>query len=302
MEQHYFLKHFQFFGLHYLTSKDISKNWCNIHPKYWLYFAFLVLILTASFIGQMLYTPLAKDNESERTASQKSIRALMISILFSTGIITLFQSIISTKEAETILFNLNKVADLSWSEAFFKIQYSKFQKHFKIKFFGLLLVFFVPLGIAAAMDATTNRLKDVVEKPIFTFLPITLIKMFTIKFVFYVDLINFHLVAIENILKRPYTPILQPTHILENSAKLQRNIRDNLIKRLTVASKLYGIIWECTELANYCFGWSFVLILLFVGCSLISQGYFTFIFVITNASIYNFAGKLSIGKFFRCNS
>lgn len=150
-----FLNFYRVCGLSFAFNEASSK-WRRVHTKGWTFFAFRVSYLTVFFFGQMIYMPLAENKDSEKTALQKSIATLIFFLLFFfSGIATLFQSILCVEDDKVILENFKKIAELLWNRAYSKIEYAKFKKQFKIKIFGNLLVFYVLLFLASAMDLSS---------------------------------------------------------------------------------------------------------------------------------------------------
>lgn len=119
--------------------------------------------------------------------------------------------------------------------------------------------------------------------------------MASIKFNYYGDLVNFHLEAILNILDRPYVQMIEIVNILDNfnvnkKYKTVKSKNDKLVEKISVAKQMYGLVWECTDLVNDCFGWSLLMIFILVSIGLTVGGYLAFVLLQIEAPMFMFSG------------
>lgn len=290
-----FFTFFQVCGLQYFSAQELWSK--KVHPKFKIYFIVLVFLIIATFLGQMLTGSEVIEDDSTKRAVSQNVSDIPNFGLYLTSFIIILQSLIKTSKNKEIFQNFDKIAELSRQKVFYAIDYKSFKKQFMNKLFGLSIVFIVPLFFGSYMDYTKVHING--AAPFFRILPTLVVELVSIKFMFYADLINFHLKAIGYILTQPKDQIIKLSDIFDrfNVQKLRNSC--NFVERITVAKKIYGLIWECTELVNECMGPTVLMIFILTTVGLISVTYFIFVLIQQQCPIVMFSGKTYILTF--CN-
>ena len=289
-----FITFFQIFGLQYFSATKKSSQ--RIRAKYWFSFLLFNALNIASFVLQLLANKPVNNADSSKSAVKKTLDTITFYALFCTASTVLIQSFIKTPKNKNILENFELIADISaMNRVLHRIEYKKFRTQFTFKLVGILIMFFMPLTMLIITDALKLRKRQGSANTSFILLPIVLSKFASIKFMFYADLINFHLQAIENMLRRPCEQI-----VIEVSAnlsyfadknKLPRIKNENLFEKISNAKDMYGYVWENTSLINDCLGWTTLILFILLSLGLVVNGYVTFTFYQTEEPIFMFAGK-----------
>ena len=176
----------------------------------------------------------------------------------------LCQSFLKTMQNKKVFVNFGKISSLALSRAFLKIDYSLFRIEFGKKFIGLLLFSFGTYAAPAGIEL--YNLKYIAFQRLCRMLPIFLTKCLVIKFIFYTNLVNFHLKIIETLLSPQDNKF--DCESLINIDKLKVNPQqvvkknDQLMERVLVAKQIYGLIWETTQLINDCLGWTILVLII----------------------------------------
>lgn len=282
-----YLIFFRVFGLQYFSLKE-TANPKKIHSKYIVYFTILAILIVVSFVGQIIQTPhVDHAKDSSKTMVEKSIRVIEYCGLFLTAFTLLLQSFTTTTQNKRIFINFDKIASLSWNKIFYKIEYEKFQKQYRFKFVVMFTMLIGPLLIALVIHELAHK----ETTSIFVLEPIFLINFSYIRYVFYEELIHFHLTAVEKILKKHCSKTIIVSYVLDNynvtkACKPTKWKNEHLIERVYVAKQIYGLIWENTQLINECFGWTIMMKFVLIIIGLIVNGYKIFIFM-HNQEIFN---------------
>lgn len=288
-----FILFFQVFGLQFFGVDAVGSR--NISVKHKVYFLVLLSLVAVSCIAQIKIQPHVEHGDDAKTAVQKSLEGVAFLGVYFTAFLILFQAYFSTSKNWTILENFNKISSLSWNRAYYYIDYSLFRIQFGKKFIGSLVFFLVTYALPIISDFVHKPIDDpLLHRPVYVFIPIFLMKFASIKFMFYVDLVNFHMEMIENLLKKPYVDMIQIIEVLDNFHKQTKNQvkqkNDKLVQKISVSKQMYGLVWENTELLNECLGWTILMETIMVPCGLIVSGYQSFLLLQNNAPFIMFPG------------
>ena len=279
-----FLTFLQISGLQYFSVKEKAnpKKWQKIHPKYLIYFVILASLVMGSCVGQFMQIPLPDHvRDSPKIVVRKGISRIFNIGFFLTASTILVQSITKTAQNKMVFSNFDKIAALSWSKTFYTIDYDTFQKQFKNKLIVIIIAFTVPLVMTLVVDQMYPKSEARVSTPVFVLVPIFLIKFAIIKYIFYIDLIHFHLLAIKKVLRKPCLKIMDVSDLVDNfkvakDYKPTKYSNEKMIERIVAAKQMYGILWETTQLLNDCVGWSLLMFFAMMTFGLVVNGYQAF--------------------------
>lgn len=258
-----FIRYFQTFGLQYFSLDD---NYKKSSLKYRIFFVMLIGLLISSAIGQLLtFSSLlfqSLEDSTKDKVQENFERMSYFGINFS-ALVILCQSFIKTMQNQKVFENLRKISALAWNRLFFKIDYRLFKIEFKKIFIGLLIFSY---GTYA-----TPTLIEIYYLGYFNFqrlsrmFPIFLTKCLVIKFIFYTNLVNFHLKIIEHLLKsHKHVEYVSFVNIdkMKKHSHLIVNKNEQRRERVLVAKQMYSMIWETTQLINDCLGWAILLLII----------------------------------------
>lgn len=250
---------FQVFGLQYFSTKPkTNKNDHKFSWKYFMYFLLLLVILLFSCYGRLYMQPKIDTQEDDKkVVVQKFIEAASFVLVFITAGASMVQSYLTTQSNKEMFENFDKIAFLCWNRTFLKVQYKGFAKIFTVKMVLILIMLLVPYVLSAISDYHYQHGEERITRTEFTVLPFLLLKFTIIKFLFYADLLNFHLELIIQILQRPLADLINVVNIVDKlslnmNIKPIRNVRDKLVERLAVTKQMYGLLWDNTGLFNKC--------------------------------------------------
>lgn len=291
-----FIRFFQIVGLQYFPFGESSKKSRRFEAKFLIYFLVLAGITSFGFFLLIVRAPHVVNEDTKKSAVQKSItKMLYYGFILSAGV-SLYQSITNTSENIEMFKKFEQIADLSLSRAFYKIDYKDFKKHVKVKILGIIFAFTFFLVVVRILDKFSKRLENKPNNPIFTTIPLFLVKFVSVKFIFYVELINFNLKSVQKVLINPCINVLKIDEVVVDlnttkSYALIRSKDDNLAETLSVAKQMYGLVYECTRLVNCCFGWTLLALYIFItmGLIVILNNMFTFLQI--EESWTKFTGK-----------
>lgn len=289
-----FVRFFQIIGLHYFpfpkTEKQIRTS-KRYEPKFFIYFLVLAGIVLSCFILQIVMAPGIKKEDSRKTAVQKTIQMILYYGFFLTAGISLYQSISTVVENQEMFKNFEEISTISLSKAFFFIDYKEFKRQFRVKFFGTIFIFVSLLFTVLIMDKISKRMNKSAN-PAFTTIPLFIVKFGCLKFLFYAELINFNLTAVKRVLETPCINVLKIQDSFEEESYRRVKLRDDyLVETLTVAKTMYGLVWECTELMNCCFGWTLLMLYMFIAMGLIVVGYNVLMLIQVEAQWSKYTGN-----------
>ena len=256
----------------------------------------MIVLITVAFVGEQMEEVPESDADTVKLAVTKSVISIAFIGLFFTAYIIIFQSITTTKINKNIFENFNKIAEMSYNKTFYKIDYRKFKKQFIIKVILITVGYILPFVFSQVLKYMEIAPGNTAANVAYSTLPILIVKCATFKFIFYADLINFHLLTIERLLKRPYIPTVTISEILDNfnvnnNHKHLRTKHENLIEKILIAKKMYGSVWRNTCLVNECLGWTLLMIFVLLTIGLIVLLYLAYIFVAEKADLNMYTGK-----------
>lgn len=275
-----FIWFFQVFGLQFFSVDGTHNK--NNSVKYKVYFLVLLGLVAISCIAQFKIQPQVENGDNAKTAVQKSLEGAAFLGVYLQAFVILIQGYMTTSKNRIVLDNFNKISNLSWSRAYFHIDYSLFRKTYGVKFSGILIFFLIIYALPIFYDVIKKPTDDPqIYRPVYTLIPILLMKFASMKFMFYANLVNFHMKMVENLLRKPQVHVTEIIKILDcfhKQTKMQitRN-HDQLMQKVSVAKQMYGIIWETTNLLNDCLGWTILVETIMVCCGLIVSAYQSFL-------------------------
>lgn len=293
---------FQISGLQYFSTKELFSK--RIHPRYLVYFLLIFASISVTALCDYLNDPPDDENESVKLSVTKSVINLAFYGLFLSAYIITLQSVLTTTANKTIFLNFNKIAETSFNKSFYKIDYKKFKKRFIYKLIIILLGYFLPFVFSQTLKYLEIAPANTTASISYTTLSLLIVKCATLKFVFYADLVNYHLLTIERLLMKPLMHTISVSEILDNfnlnskNCKPLRTKTENLIKKVSIAKEMYGAVWRNTCLINDCLGWTILMIFTLLTIGLIVLFYLCYVFVIEQADLNMFTGLLYLFVFF----
>ena len=126
-----------------------------------------------------------------------------------------------------------------------------------MNFVVLFFILMVPYITSAITDQIYQKDEKRLTRPEFTILPFLLLKLTNVKFIFYSDLLNFHLKLIIEVLQKPFVDIMDVVNVvdilsLNENINPIRNGKEKLIERISVAKQMYGLVWDNVGLFGNC--------------------------------------------------
>lgn len=288
-----FIWFFQIVGLQFFFVDATYDR--NIPVKYKVYFLVLLSAVAFSCYAQIKIQPQVEQGDNAKTAVQKSLEGVVYLGVYISAFVTLFQAFLSTSKSRMVLDNFNKISNLSWTRAYFRIDYTLFRRQFTKIFIASILFFVITFALPVILNVASKSVDDpLIYRPFYTLIPAFLLKFASIKFMFYAELINYHMEMIEKLLEKPYVDAFHIIEILDNFNKQTSNQtkqkNDKLVLKISVAKQMYGMIWETTELLNRCLGWTLLMETMLVSCGLIVGAYQYFLLLQNKAPFIMYPG------------
>lgn len=260
-----FCRYFQIFGLQYFSLDSPSKK---VSFKYKFFFMAFLGLLISSSIGQVLTfssTLFQSIKDTTKDKVQENFERVSYFGINIAASVILFQSFLKTLQNQKVFENFGKIYSLLWHRLFLKIDYHPFKIEFGKKF--ILLLIFSYGTYATPMGIELFNFKTVTFQRLSRMFPIFLTKCLVIKFIFYANLVNFHLKIIENLLttqsidKDGFNSLVNIGNLKKHPQQVV-NKNEQLIERVLVAKQIYSLIWETTQLINDCLGWTILALII----------------------------------------
>lgn len=277
---------FIFFGVQYFTLNEISED--SFSSRY--FGALFVSILSFAFVNDFLYVQELvkisfnrKDSKNDFLNSSQFMYRFVECFCTMTVIIVSF---ITIRRQKKVLRYFDSIRNIAQENLSLKIDYHAFIKEFSKKtsiFAGLLLLFMAEIVYVLYMDNQKSVRNARTRSWLY------LIRYGAVlKFVFFADLMTFHMSVIDSYLRNLIKNMRYDSSIDEK--ELNRKIRCN--------KRMFGIIYKISKQMDKSFGWINLSILLFGVTALMFIIFSTLLAIKQNRSIYFILCKFLKGKYF----
>jgi hypothetical protein len=219
-----FFKLFEIFGLQYFSFKDLDGKTIRKQPEkfYKFYFSFVLIFLSS---GMTYYVAF-------------SMKVLLIAGIFF-GIL---ESFVKNNQLKEVYMNVKEISTMCLVHFDYVINYKTFRKVWRKKFYSVLVMFTIYYGSVILQLYRENR--EFISH-IVGFFPLLFFGLIIFKFTLHVDLVNFQLNTMHNLMKNEVF-----LNDVTDSTKNPVNIRHVLQSRSLALRKIYNLIFDTAQIVN----------------------------------------------------
>lgn len=287
---------FELSGLQYFSLKTLTSENVKTRPS-WVRFIYMIVLLVL-MTALVLWQIYIENAEADRSVSTSNLLGFVIHQSMNGGLIlvtmtTLIQSYMSTSNMKQFYLNQKEIVHAYSRHFDITVDFKKLKKMATRRGIVLIVFYFTINGVLTVIHMET-------EKYILLFaialLPVLLLFMTVLKFLFYVSLVNEMLAFLMNYLEEIFkcgtiNLIEDMNHRLIELKPRQTRPTDDHIRKLQSAVKIYGIIYENAGLINESIGWSVLSFLLCLTTATTVSGYQLFVIIVGGMSIDHVASK-----------
>ena len=237
-----FFKVFEIFGLQYFSFKDLEKRKNKKWPGkfHTCYFVFVLILFSSSMaVGVSFAFDASEKRITAKTGFNFMIKLFMKLGLISTIIIGTIESFVKTNQLKEIYIKIKEVSSMCLMHFDFEVDYSRFYKAWKIKFF-ISFSFYI-ISNSEFIILSPNPGQAFFHRAL-GFLPILFFGFLVFKLSLHVDLVNFQLQSLKKLMSKEVFMKVIPTH--------PSNVKYILQSRALALRKVYNLIYDISEIVN----------------------------------------------------
>lgn len=277
---------FQIFGLQFFSLNELSSDEGVSWRTRWKKAIYFVL-----YLSYLIVQNLMSIKDVHKLNCDESVNCIIIHVVeygtllafFAAEIITVILSYMSTEHHKKIFVNLSESHRLFTGQLYRKLKY----RSFKLKVLPKLSVFGILFFVAVYLIKQDRQEHLQIEVSNFNITATLTVAFAGLQFVFYAELINFYLEHLEGSIRNLQKKIEIYNLSKRISIKLRSSVgcEEEVLRKMLVVRKIYGIIWYTTYLVNLCLGKILLMLLTLtvIGCT--AFGYKIFLVVVSGQKI-----------------
>lgn len=288
---------FQIFGHQYFSVASLRPESQNKYPSlgYTIYF----LVVFASLSTQLIFIAfISTKNEDtpEAALSAKTIFTFMVQHSMNIGLlailfVSLIQNYATTPLIKKLYLNCIKISKISEQDFNHLIDHRR-TRAFVFKAFILIICLYSMTESTFYLLETYLGGERVWETTLLAILPLIFLHTVSFKFIFFVELVNFHLNAISKLIPGIFD--FQPTTINHSNVLVKpMKFRDNhsLVIKIRNIRKIYGIVFENVEIINLAMGKTILTVVVVMVIVITSTCYSLFLLIIGKIPVVHIGGN-----------
>jgi hypothetical protein len=206
---------------------------------------------------------------------------------------SVFQSFFTTKKLATIFDNFKKIFQITADDFKISQNFHQIKRRFKINVTLMILFLLSTQIFLVAMES--KSFESVLSLCCGT-LPIIFVLLTVFKFVFYVQMINFELKMLSNLVEgifQPQSPKVIDELDLHLITVKPHKFYDDVFKKFVSAKKIYNILYENGSLLNESMGFTMLVLLIVLVITLTASGYQIFVILVGGNEERTIAGDIT---------
>lgn len=279
-------------GLQYFSLKTISKENFKQRPSVLrlVQMLFLLTVITSSVVIFII------SDHSHYAARLSAKNVMMYAIQHSMNInlvlvagSCLVQSFVSTRSTKKIFLNLREISELCFRDFKVPFDFVALKRASWKRFFFMIIGFSIMHG---ALALNYSKQPDVMLQIAFGTLPMLFLNFVSMKFIFYVNLVNFELNLLGHLMKNIFKPkTLRVYDLISVKTLISVDPHNVKLRKLQTARKIYNLIYETGNLVNDSNGLTVLIFLTSFVIALTASGYEIFVIIIGDLETEKIAGK-----------
>lgn len=273
---------FQLFGHQFFGVKSLSADTQSKKPSlaYKIYFVVLLVALTGQMGAYSFINGSDNDSVREQLNAKTALNAIFqYSTYFGlilTISVTLIQTYVATPLIKKFYINCMRFSRSCVRDFNHVIDYRRLRNNF-FRNVALLTLFYFLLEAFFYFYEVSCGIPQVWMKTIFDIMPISFLILTVVKFVYLVELINFHLGIIHNLVKEVFKRQTS-LKIYVKPSKLEEP--PNLKAQVRNLRRMYRDVSDNSELINQSMGLTMLAIIIVAVVHLIASGHRLFLVVV----------------------
>lgn len=239
-------KYFQYLGLQYFSVSDESDGYQTdeVSKKFKFIFACFIIILLCP-IAALVYI-IVLEKATEKGDVESGLKYLRILLLFFIEI-SIIHAFVTTPRAKDFFKKCKKANKYFADDLGFDIDYDGFSANFNRIVIKSSFIFWTLSLILLVSIFTLSSISQGVIATVYVIIPYFFMKMFYLKFVFFVLLVQHNIRGVKKVLVRLASEINCTNFHIK---PVKQNKSEEIFKTIISLKTIYGLLFEMTELAN----------------------------------------------------
>lgn len=287
---------FQIFGHQYFSVASLTPENRNKYPSLGYTIYFFVILATLSTQLFIISTISRENDDAPAVLSAKTILTFIVQHSMNLGLfiilfVSLIQTFATTPLIKTLYLNCIEISRISKQDFNRVIDHSRIRT-VVIKSFIFIICFYITCeSLFFSLESYLGEEK-VWATTLLAIFPLIFLHTIASKFIFFVELVNFHLNTICRLIYDIFDfqpTIIDHSHILVKAVKFRDN--HSLVIKIRNIRKMYSIVFENVDIINRAMGKTVLAVVAVMVIVITSACYNLFLVIIGKIPVVEVGGS-----------
>lgn len=286
-----FYRFFTILGLHYFDVNEKFDDQNRRPLKFWILFVGHITFWLLYGYSTVHFKLSYDDSQDVDRIFKRMIYFMVDLLVFLITFKMILVTFRAASEEKKILKMLEQISEIFFFNLDHEIDYKKFSKEFRISSILVVTLYLLTLNLSVYVDWLVNG--KLHRNVLIHYLLIVATIIVCLKICFYTYLIAFNLQETLSVLTQLTKEDLITVFCTRNSIGEMRLRPSSNTKfaKLKEIKKIYGMIFDMSNIINGCYGWILLLLMIVSTLSLTTNGFYAIMIWRNNFSIWRIVAR-----------